>query len=81
MGLAHYNYPYACCGLQDCGRIVTYAPLPDGSRMITIELQNGMVRSAVFPREMNSQPPVDDKDHACILADGKPACLFLNGGV
>ena len=78
---AHYNYPYACCGDYDCGPVISIIPTPNGDKRVTIMLQNGVERAAIFPKDQQSQPPVDDRDHACIGNNLKPLCLFLNGGV
>ncbi len=79
MAHAHYKYSDYCCGGQDCGVIVNITRLPNGDRFITIDTTLGS-KSAIFPRDFKLTPPIDDKEHACILHDGSPRCLYLNGG-
>lgn len=81
---AHDNYPVLCCGGMDCGPITALRMLPNGNKYITIHTIYGSDLSAEFPAERQSQPPIDERDHACIRPTPQgnlPLCLFLNGGV
>lgn len=81
MALAHFNYPYDCCGNGDCGKIKSVFYYPNGDKLITIELINGAEDYAVFPKEFPTQPALDQNDHACVAIQHRPRCLFMNGGV
>lgn len=78
---AHYKYSPICCGGNDCGEIVSMALLPSGERLITIKLQNGELRTTKFPINLNLQPPIDSKNHACIPYNEwngfVPGCVYL----
>jgi hypothetical protein len=81
---AHERYPYPCCGGIDCGPIVGMVMLPNGNKLITIHTSTGANITAEFPGYVVSQPPIDERDHACIIPSpygNMPTCLFLNGGV
>lgn len=77
---AHLAYNSYCCGGEDCGVIKNIVILKNGDKLITITVQYGEERSAIFSKDHISGPPIDDKDHACIY-NSRPRCLFLNGGV
>jgi len=70
---AHMDYPYMCCGGQDCGVITSITYLDNGDMFIAID--NGS--TAVFPKGFHIQASKDSKNHACILGNGKPQCLFF----
>jgi len=78
---AHEKYSFFCCGNNDCGVIKEIKYLKDGSKYISIETLDGEFRGAVFPKNHTITPSPDGKNHACILQDGSPRCLFLSGEV
>lgn len=78
---AHHWYPYECCHEMDCAPILNIYYMNDGSKLVTIKLENNIFRSAIFPKDFNIRASLDNEQHACISYSNQPMCLFLTGGV
>lgn len=84
---AHLDYPYDCCGNNDCGPIEKSLTMPNGDKIIYITTANGKHLSTIFPKGHTEIPSLDAKDHACILTKNKnnqiiyeAGCLFIFNG-
>lgn len=85
---SHENYPYACCGGNDCAPVTTLYTLDNGDMFVSITVNN-QIRYTIFPKGTQSLPSPDGQNHACIVESGfndltriktyRPACLFLKG--
>jgi hypothetical protein len=78
--LAHSWYPVKCCGGEDCRRVDSIDPLPDGDAVF----HAGSI-SVVVPAEFMRLPSQDDHAHICVYRIGsgeyRPRCVFVPGAV
>ena len=74
---SHSWYPRLCCNEHDCGRIISYEPLPDGAI-----LAHTAALSVIVPKGFPEQPSHDNHMHVCVhrsQQSGKlgPTCFFV----